>query len=167
MALRRTCRSSFSTASFAALMDARYAGIATAARIATISMTIISSSRVNPASGPLPAVLARAIFKFSVRPRNLPVGILGPVQGRTLRFGIDIVDVLSTEGVAGRVVLLGTQTPLRLAGHRVDGNTAQEAHLLALDFHALDQCVQIRGIVVAVHLCLDAALVGSVLVGVD
>src|SRR6201995_5353592 len=105
MALRSTCRSSFSTASFAALMDARYAGIATAARIATINMTIISSSSVNPASGPSLAVLARAIFKFSVRPRNLPVGILGPVQGRTLRFGIDVVDVLAAERVAGGIVL--------------------------------------------------------------
>src|ERR1700733_1168972 len=139
MAPRITCRSSFNTASFAALMDARYAGIATAARIAMMSMTIISSSSVNPDSVPFPAVVARATFKFNVLPRRLPVGIFGPVQGRTLGFGIHVEDVLSAEGIAVRVILLRSQTPVRLVGHRIDRDAAQEAHLLALHIDALHQ----------------------------
>src|SRR6185437_14649331 len=158
MAARITCRSSFSTASFAALMEDRYAGIATAARIAMMSMTIISSSSVNPAS---------ASFPVSRRPPRLPIGILGSVQGRALRFCVHIVQILSAERVAVGIILLRTHAPIGLAGHRIDRNTAQEPHLLPLHLDALHQRLQIRRIVVAVHLGLDAAFIGCVLVGVN
>src|ERR1700751_2556896 len=167
MALRRTCRSSFNTASFAALMDARYAGIATAARIATISMTIMSSSNVNPASVPFPAPVARATVRSEARPCSLPFGILGSVQSGALRFGIHVVDILSAEGVAGGIILFGAQAPVSLPGHGIDGNATQEAHFLSLDIDSLHQRLQIRRIVVAVHLGLDTALFGSVLISID
>src|ERR1700733_6867350 len=108
MASRMTCRSSLRTASRAARIDATYAGIAMAARMAMISITTINSTRVNPASR-----RGRAKRALLVRERkpdmltSLPIGVLRSIERNTLRLGGDIEDTLPSPGVAIGVVLHG------------------------------------------------------------
>ncbi len=79
-------------------------------------------------------------------------------------LGVDVEDVLPAAAVGVGLVLVGAQAPVGGAGHGIDRDGAQEADFFVLDVDAVDQRLQVRRIVVAVGLGLDAALVGGVLV---
>src|ERR1035437_1167707 len=125
--------------------------MATTARTPMMAITIISSTSVKPA----------VCFCF-VLMATLPIRVPGAVQGRSLGFGMHVEDALSAVGVRRGVVLHGTQAPFGVAGHGVDGDTAQEFHLLALDVDAVDESFEIGRIVLAVNLGLECAFVRGV-----
>src|SRR5271169_1454006 len=102
--------------------------MATTASTPMMAMTIISSTRVKPAS----------LLRF-VRMIALPVGVLCAVQGRALGFAVDVENALAAKGVGCRIVLHRPQAPLLLAGHGIDRNAAQELHLFTLNIDPLDQ----------------------------
>src|ERR1700756_1293719 len=109
--------------------------MATTASTPMMAMTIISSTSVKPAS------LLRILRIIA-----LPVGILFAVQGRALRFAVDVEHALPAIGVRRGIILHRPQTPLRLSGHGIDGNAAQKLDFLSLDINTLDQRFQVRRI---------------------
>src|ERR1700734_3638572 len=123
MASRMTCRSSFRAASLAFLIEAIKLGMATAASTPMISITIISSTRVKPASD----------FRIGcVRRKGLPVRVFRSVEGNAICFRKDVEDILTAPGVAVRVVLHRSQPPVVVAIHWIDRDMAQETQLLPL-----------------------------------
>src|SRR3984885_6100266 len=108
MASRMTCRSSLRTASRAARIDATYAGIAMAARMAMISITTINSTRVKPASCRGRVEPAHLRERKQDMLTSLPIGVLRSIERNALRLGGDVEDTLSSPGVAIGVVLHGT-----------------------------------------------------------
>src|SRR5271166_4099950 len=129
--------------------------MASDSRMMMILMTTISSISVNPR------------WKRLFMARTLPRLVLRPVQSGAVRLGVNVEDALSAPGIRVRVVLHGAQAPFRLAGHRIHRNSPQKTQLLAVGIHALDQCLQIGRITLAVKLSLESAAIGRVLVPVD
>src|SRR4051812_8941724 len=142
---RRVCRLFLSTDSLARIGTFLSAGMAIVARMPMMAITMISSSSVKP------RCRLWALPWGKIRMGSLissPLPIEDAVQARALRERVDVEDVLSTPGGGVRRVLVAAEPPLVLAGHRIDGDPAQELELLvhlADELHPLDQHVQLLG----------------------
>src|SRR5687768_8396568 len=144
-------RSVLSAASAARRGMSLSAGITMVARMPMIEITTISSRRVNPEP-------------------CLPLPIGHPIQPHTLRQRIHVVYVLTPPGRRVRVVLVAALAPLVVAGHRVDGEPAQELHLavhLSDQVDPLDQHLEVLGIAVRAQVDGDESGVAVALVLVD
>src|SRR5215813_10002130 len=133
--------------------------MATDIRMTIMLITIISSMRVKP------PCRARAVIAFTGN--TLPCLVLRPVQGCAFRFGIYVEDILPAPGVRVWIILHRTQPPLGLAGHRVHGNAAQKAKLLAIGVHTFYQGLEVRRVALTVDLDLKGSPIGSVFIAVD
>src|SRR5215467_7141608 len=137
-------------------------GAAMATRIAMIMTTMIASISVKP------LCRANRAEPFISNLPDLPVLVLSAIQTSSTRLGIDIKNVLPAPRLRLRIVLHGAHAPIFRSRHRINRNAAQESQLLAaLDFHAVHQGVQIRGIALGIELLLECVLVGSIFVTVD
>src|SRR5581483_5980994 len=96
-----------------------------------------------------------------------PCIVFRAVERRALALGVYVKDVLPTPGCRIGIVLIGAQSPVGVAGHRIDRNAAQEAQLLALHIHTVDQSLHIWWISKAVDFCLKSTAIGSVFVTID
>src|SRR5579872_3029786 len=89
------------------------------------------------------------------RPRRggrLPGAIASPIGSLLIGFAVDIEDVLAAPTLRIRVVLIAAEAPFGLAGKGIEGDSAQEAHLLIFGvighFHAFNENIQRLGITV-------------------
>jgi hypothetical protein len=69
---------------------------------------------------------AAALFLFVTRSCHLPVLVLGAVERRVLRLGVDIENVLLAPGFGVRFILHGAHSPLGGVGHGINRNLAQK-----------------------------------------
>src|SRR5215469_11516399 len=80
---------------------------------------------------------------------------------------MDVKDVLAAEGVGFRVVLVGAEGPVGVAGYRVGGDLAQKTDLLSLDIDSVDEGLEIGRVTERVGFDLEGTLVGRVFIFVD
>lgn len=101
---------------------------------------------------------------------DLPIRVARSIEGRALRLGVDVEDVLASPGSGVRVVLNGLQIPFRAPGHGVYRDAAQEANLAVGTGANLDgfyERVQVRRISFASDFHADEIAVRIVLVVVN
>src|SRR5215467_9140502 len=121
--------------------------------------TIISSSKVKPRRC---AIRAEPLIPTLSR---LPVLVLCAIQACSARLGVDVKNVLPTPGVRRGIILHGTHAPFLVSRHGINRDTPQKSELFAaLDFHAVHQGVQIRGISLGIELLLEGVFIRRVLV---
>src|SRR5947209_12422962 len=160
----------FKTASFARRGMSFIAGMAIVARMPMMAITTISSNRVKPRSADLGSCSLPFTSSSLESPDALPLGVGDAVQAHSARQRMDVVDVLPAPrgGVDG--VLIATDRPLVLAGHRIDREAAQELDLLvhlADQLDALVQVLELRRIPVGPQVDGDQPRVAVALVVVD
>src|ERR1700677_519856 len=105
--------------------------MASDSRMTMMLMTTISSIRVKP------RCRERCLIESS------PGLVLRAIQASTFGLGVNVEDVVSAPGVRVRIILHGTHSPLILAGHGVNRDVPQEAHLLTIGIDTLDQGIEI------------------------
>src|SRR5689334_18194483 len=118
-------------------------------RITMIVTTTISSTKVNPRMWRRPPGLRTRQAGRPAPP--LPLGIRSAIGSLICRLAIHVENTLSAPGETLGVILIAAQAPFGPAGERVDGNAAQETHLLSIGTGQLDafhQLVQRLGPVV-------------------
>src|SRR6185369_4676946 len=160
MTSRRVCRLVLRTASLARRGTSLRAGMAIVARMPMIAMTMINSSSVKP----------RSRSRMAHLPFSLPITVAHSVETDSLRQGVDIVNVAAAPGARIRSVVVAAQPPLVLAGHRIDGDAAQELQLLvdlAGERDPFDQGVELGRIALGADVDGDHPGVAVTLVFVD
>src|SRR4029078_8754193 len=167
MTSRRVRRSVRSTASLALSGVCISLGMAMVARMPMMATTMISSSSVKPCS----LRRCRNVFiRLAICCIRLPFTIGRAVDAGAAGERVDVINVFAPPDPAAGRVLIAAQPPLRLAGHRVDGDAAQELRLLvdlADDVAACYQRVELLRVAVGAEVDGDHAGVAVALVVVD
>src|SRR6185436_9982952 len=169
MTSRMVWRLVLSTASLAWIGTFLSAGMAMVARMPTMAMTMISSSRVKPRSVSWHCWIRFRMVLPSGVPR-LPLPVRHVIQSDAVRQRVDVIDVLSAPGGGVGLVLVAAQPPFALPGHRVEGNAAQQLELLVHlsdDLHPLHQDLQLGRIAFRAQVHRNQAHVAVPLVLVD
>ena len=105
---------------------------------------------------------------------RITIPVLRSVERRAAERGVNVEDVLSAPSRGVRFVLVGAQTPLGAAGHRIDRHPPEELQLASGGVvgggDAIDQRVEVGGIAFVAEAHLerrDLAQIRCVLVLVD
>src|SRR5215472_13231583 len=98
---------------------------------------------------------------------GLPCRIFCAVNGSCCALGVDIKDVLATEGIRVGVILVGAEPPIGGAGYGVYRDSAEETNLFTLNVNAVHKGIEIGRITERIGLDLECAFVGSVFVVID
>src|SRR5258708_1775320 len=130
-------RSCLSVASLARWTDFSYLVAAMPARIMIMTMTIMISSRVNPAAQ-IPRCADEMWRRVFLHPRTgmgkgliraLPLGVFRPVDRCRLGLRIYVEHVVPAPTCGIGVVLHSAQTPVGFPGHRIHWNFSEISYL--------------------------------------
>src|SRR3990172_485061 len=124
----------------------------------------------------MPMRATTVISSISVKParRRASPGVVGrAIEGLGRAPRVDVPDVIAAPGVAVRLVLVASHTPLPASGHRVHRDAPEELELALDRAHAVDardERLQVARVALAAQLDVhpsDEPLVHRELVAVD
>src|SRR5713101_1066273 len=97
----------------------------------------------------------------------LPVFVLRPVQRGSLRFCVNVENVVSVPGIRSGVVLYRVQPPIGTSSHWVSWNTAQKPLFFAANINSVNECLQVWRISLRTYFGLKCSPVCRVFVAIN